>query len=91
MTEGRQYMIIFKRFLRLFRFGQNDANGNKIHYALCLDARKMKFMYPRNKRGSVGTMRIYFPSMHIGTVSFERQLLLEKEIAPTFHPTIGTS
>jgi hypothetical protein len=51
----------------------------------------MKFMYPRNKRGSVGTMRIYFPSMHIGTVSFERQLLLEKEIAPTFHPTIGTS
>jgi hypothetical protein len=55
-------MIIFEQLARLCGFGRNDANRHKIHYALCLDASKMRFMYPRNKR-SVGTMRIYFPSM----------------------------
>jgi hypothetical protein len=74
--------------LGFFGFGQNDTNRHKIHYALRLDASKMRFMYPRNKRGSVGTMRIYFPSMLIWTVSFGRQLLLGKEIAPIFYPTI---
>jgi hypothetical protein len=65
MTEGMRYMIIFEQLVRLFEFGQNDANHHKIHYELRFDANKMRFMYPRNKRVSVGTMRIYFPSMHI--------------------------
>jgi hypothetical protein len=55
-------MIIFEQFARLFGFGRSNANCHKIHYALPLDASKMRFMYPRNKR-SVGTMQIYFPSM----------------------------
>jgi hypothetical protein len=65
MIKGRRYMIIFEQFARLFGFGQNDANHHKIHYTLRLDASKMRFMYPRNKRGSVGTMWIDFPSMHV--------------------------
>jgi hypothetical protein len=55
-------MIIFEQLARFFGFGRNDANRYKIHYALRLDASKMRFMYPRNKR-SVRTMQIYFPSM----------------------------
>jgi hypothetical protein len=47
-------MITFEQFARLFGFGQNVANCHKIHCALRLDASKMRFMYPRNKRGSVG-------------------------------------
>jgi hypothetical protein len=48
-------MITYEQFTRLFGFGRNDANHIKIHFALHLDARKMRFMYPSNKRGSVGT------------------------------------
>jgi hypothetical protein len=55
MTEGRRYEITFEQFARLFGFGWNDANRHKIHFALRLDASKMMFMYPTNKRGSVGT------------------------------------
>jgi hypothetical protein len=65
MTEGRRYMIIFEQFARLFGFERNDANHHKIHYAVHLDASKIRFMYPRTQSGSVGTMRIYFLSMHI--------------------------
>jgi hypothetical protein len=32
-----------------------DANCHKIHSALCLDESKMRFMYPSNNRGSVGS------------------------------------
>jgi hypothetical protein len=53
MTEGRRYMITHEQFVRLFGFGQNNTNHHKIHYALCLDASKMRFMYSTNKRGSV--------------------------------------
>jgi hypothetical protein len=55
MTERRRYEITFEQFARLFGFGRNDANHHKIHFALCLDGSKMRFMYPNNKRGSVGT------------------------------------
>jgi hypothetical protein len=61
MTEGRQYEITFEQFARLFRFGRNDANCQKIHYALRLDTSKMRFMYPSIKRGSVGTTADHFP------------------------------
>jgi hypothetical protein len=54
-------MITFEQFGRLFLFGQNVANCHKIHYALRLDARKMRFMYPRNKRGNVGTTADLLP------------------------------
>jgi hypothetical protein len=55
MTEGRWYEITYEQFARLFGFGREDANRNKIHFALRLDASKLRFMYPSNKRGSVGT------------------------------------
>jgi hypothetical protein len=55
MMEGRWYEITYEHFARLFDFGRRDANRNKIHMALHLDASKLKFMYPNNKRGSAGT------------------------------------
>jgi hypothetical protein len=61
MTEGRQYEITFEQFVMLFVFGRNDANRHKIRFALHLDASKMRFMYPSNKRGSVGTTSDLLP------------------------------
>jgi hypothetical protein len=61
MTEGRRYEITYEQFARLFGFGQEDANRNKIHYALCLDASKMRFVYPSNKKGSVRTTADLLP------------------------------
>ncbi len=61
MIKERRYEITFEQFARLFGFGWNDANHLKIHFALCLDASKMRFMYPSNKRGSVGTTSDLLP------------------------------
>jgi hypothetical protein len=55
MTEGSWYEITCEKFASLFGFGWKDANCHKIHFALCLDASNMRFMYPSNKRESVGT------------------------------------
>jgi hypothetical protein len=55
MMEGRWYEITYEHFARLFEFGRGDANCPKIHMTLHIDASKLKFMYPKNKRGSVGT------------------------------------
>jgi hypothetical protein len=48
--------------LDFFGFGQKDASRPRIHLALKLEARKIKFMYPRSKEGNFGP-RICFPSM----------------------------
>jgi hypothetical protein len=61
MTEGMWYDIIFEQFARLFDFGRNDANRIMIHFALCLETSKMRFMYSSNKRGSVGTISDLLP------------------------------
>jgi hypothetical protein len=61
MAEGRRCMITFEQFARLFGFGQNIANCHKIHYTLHFDASKMRFIFPRNKRGSVGTTTDLLP------------------------------
>jgi hypothetical protein len=61
MTEKRRYEITFEQFARLFRFGRNDANRIKIHFTSRLDASRMRFMYPSNKRGSVGTTSDLLP------------------------------
>jgi hypothetical protein len=37
--------VSFAQFARLLSFGRNDANRIKIHMALKLDVRKIKFMY----------------------------------------------
>jgi hypothetical protein len=61
MIEGRRYEITYEQFARLFGFGRGDANHNKIHFALHLDVSKLRFVYPSNKRGSVGTTSDLLP------------------------------
>jgi hypothetical protein len=61
MTKGRWYEIIYEQFARIFGFGGGDANRHKIHMALRLDASKLKFLYPSNKRGSVETTTDLLP------------------------------
>jgi hypothetical protein len=61
MTEGRRYDITFEQFARLFGFGWNDANHIKIHFASRLDASRVRFMYPGNKRESVETTSDLLP------------------------------
>jgi hypothetical protein len=55
MTEGRWYEITYEQFTILFGFGRDGANHNMIHFALRIDASKLRFMYAINKRGIVGT------------------------------------
>jgi hypothetical protein len=61
MAEGRRYKITFEQFARLFGFGQHDVNHIKIHFGPRLDASKMRFIYPSNKRGGVGTILDLLP------------------------------
>jgi hypothetical protein len=61
MIEGRRYDITFEQFASLFGFGQNDANRIKIHFASHFDTSGTRFMYPNNKRGSVGTTSDLLP------------------------------
>jgi hypothetical protein len=49
MTEGQWFEVSYAQFARLLDFGRNDVNRIKIHMALKLDARKIKFMYPKSK------------------------------------------
>jgi hypothetical protein len=55
MMKGRWYEITYEHFARLFGFRRGDTNRPKIHMALHVDASKLKFMYPSNKRGSART------------------------------------
>jgi hypothetical protein len=55
MNKERGYEITFEQFGRLFGFGWNDANRDKIHFASCLDSSRMRFMYSGSKRGGIGT------------------------------------
>jgi hypothetical protein len=48
MTESQWYEVSYSHFARLFGFGQKDASRLRIHLALKLEARKIKFMYPRS-------------------------------------------
>jgi hypothetical protein len=63
MTEEQWFEVSYAQFARLVGFGRNDANHIKIHMALKLDARKIKFMYPRSKKILVRP-RTYSLSMH---------------------------
>jgi hypothetical protein len=78
MTEGRQYEITFEQFVMLFVFGRNDANRHKIRFALHLDASKMRFMYPSNKRGSVGTTSDLLPFYAYLNRLFQRMMTLRE-------------
>jgi hypothetical protein len=91
MIEEMWYEITYEYFARLFGFGRGDANHNKIHKALHLDASKLKFMYPKNKRGNVGTTTDLLPFYAYLNRLFRKTMTPKKEIAPTFLPTTKTS
>jgi hypothetical protein len=61
MTESQWYEVSHSHFARLFEFSQKDASRPRIHLALKLEARKIKFMYPRNKQGNFGETTDMFP------------------------------
>jgi hypothetical protein len=54
MTESQWYEVSYSHFARLFGFGRKDASRPIIHSALKLEARKIKFTYPRSKQGHFG-------------------------------------
>jgi hypothetical protein len=54
MTKGQWYEVSYAHFARHLGFGRKNASGARIHMALKLDARKIKFMYPRSKQGILG-------------------------------------
>jgi hypothetical protein len=49
MTESQWYEVSYAQFARLLGFGRKDASLSRIHLALKLEARKIKFKYPRSK------------------------------------------
>jgi hypothetical protein len=54
MTESQWYEVSYAQFARLVGFGKKDASRPRIHLALKLEARKIKFVYPRSKQGNFG-------------------------------------
>jgi hypothetical protein len=54
MTKSQWYEVSYSLFARLFGFGQKDTSRPRIHLALKLEVRKIKFMYPRSKQGNFG-------------------------------------
>jgi hypothetical protein len=49
ITESQWYKMSCAQFARLFGFVRKDASRPRIHLALKLEARKIKFMYPCSK------------------------------------------
>jgi hypothetical protein len=54
MTESQLYEVSYSHFARLFSFERKYASRPRIHLALKLEVRKIKFMYPRSKQGNFG-------------------------------------
>jgi hypothetical protein len=54
MTESQWYEVSYSHFARLFGFGRKDASHLRIHLALKLEARKIRFMYSKSKQGNFG-------------------------------------
>jgi hypothetical protein len=54
MIEDQWYEVSYAQFARLLGFGRKDASRPRIHLTLKLEARKIKFMYPRNKQVNFG-------------------------------------
>jgi hypothetical protein len=53
--------VTYAQFARLLGFGKLDANPSMLHFALKLDTKELKFMYPSNKRGSARTTSDLLP------------------------------
>jgi hypothetical protein len=61
MTEGRWFKVTYAQFARFLGFERNDASHPRIHMSLHLDAKYMKFMYPKSKRCNCGTTTYLLP------------------------------
>jgi hypothetical protein len=61
MTKSQWYKVSYSHFTRLFGYGQKDASRPRIHLALKLEVRKIKFMYPKSKQGDFGETTNMFP------------------------------
>jgi hypothetical protein len=61
MTESQWYEVSYSHFARLLGFGRKDASRPRIHLALKLEARKIKFMYPRSNQWNFGETTNMFP------------------------------
>jgi hypothetical protein len=78
MTEGQWFEVSYAQFARLLGFGRNDANRIKIHLALKLDARKIKFIYPRSKQGNFDETTDMLPFYAYINLHFRRTLTLRE-------------
>jgi hypothetical protein len=54
MIEGQWYKVSYAQFSRLLGFGRKGTSRARIHMALKLDKRRIKFMYPRSKQETFG-------------------------------------
>jgi hypothetical protein len=54
MIKSQWYEVSYSHLARPFGFGQKDPSRPRIHLALKLEARKIKFMYPKSKQGNFG-------------------------------------
>jgi hypothetical protein len=54
MTESQWYEVSYAQFAGLFGFRQKDGSCSRIHLALKLEARKIKFIYSRSKQEDIG-------------------------------------
>jgi hypothetical protein len=61
MTESQRYEVSYSHFARLFGFGRKHASRPRIHLALKLEVRKIKFMCPRSNQGNFGETTDMFP------------------------------
>jgi hypothetical protein len=82
--------VPYAQFARLLGFGRGDANHPKIHMALCLEASKLKFMYPRNKGGSCRITTDLLPVYAYLNHLFRKTMTSREGDSTTFPPTIKT-
>jgi hypothetical protein len=52
MTESQWYEVSYAQFARLLGFGRKDVSRPRIHLALKLEERKIKFLYIRSRQGN---------------------------------------
>jgi hypothetical protein len=61
MMEEQWFEASYAQFARPLNFGRKDVDRLRIHVALKLDARKIKFMYPRNNSENFGETKDMLP------------------------------
>jgi hypothetical protein len=72
MTESQWHEVSYSHFGRLFGFGWKDDSRPRIHLALKLEVRKIKFMHPRSKQENLGETTDMLPFYAYLTQLFRR-------------------